>query len=102
MTNESTYAPSPPHTQEDIDALVDFIQARVKPLRDAARYDSEETRALGALLNLSFYIQGVAQAERERGENPAMPFHYLARVAREWDDHPDFKPAWDPYGTPRS
>jgi hypothetical protein len=102
MTNESTYAPPPPHTQEDIDALVDFIQARVKPLRDAARHDSEEAKALGALLSLTAYIQGVTQAELVRGENPAMPFYYLARVAREWNDHPDFQPAWDPYGTPRS
>jgi len=98
MTDQTTYTPPPSYTQEDIDALVAFIQARVKPLRDAARHGSEKHKAFGALLNVSFYIQGSAQAELERGENPGMPFHYLARVAREWDDHPDFQSAWDPYG----
>ncbi|WP_159024379.1 hypothetical protein [Streptomyces scabiei] len=102
MTNESAYAPAEPYTQEDIDALVAFVQARVKPLRDAARYDSEEAKALGALLGLTYYVKGVAQAELERGDDPAMPFHYLALVARQWNDHPDFQPAWDPYGTRRS
>jgi hypothetical protein len=99
MTNpQSTYTPPPPHTQEDIDALVSFIQARVKPLRDAARYDTEEHKALQALLDLTVYILGSAQAVLARGDDPHMEFHYLALVARQWQDHPDFQPAWDPYG----
>ncbi|MDX2800189.1 hypothetical protein [Streptomyces scabiei] len=99
MTDQPTYTPEPPHTQEDIDVLVAFVQARVKPLCDAARYDSEEAKALGGLLNLTYFIKGAAQAELERGDDPAMLFHYLALVARQWDDHPDFRPAWDPYAT---
>jgi hypothetical protein len=98
MADQDTYLPPPPRTQEDIDALVAFIQARVKPLRDAARYDGEEYKALQALLDLTVYIKGSAESELARGDEPYMQFHYLALVTRQWNDHPDFQPAWDPYG----
>lgn len=98
MTDQPTYTPPPARTQEDIDALVSFIQARVKPLRDAAQYDSEEHKALQALLDLSVYIRGSAESELARGDEPYMQFHYLALVTRQWDGHPDFQSAWGPYG----
>jgi hypothetical protein len=98
MADQSTYTPPPPRTQEDIDALVSFIQDRVKPLRDAARYDTEERKALQALLDLSAYIKGSAESELARGDEPYMQFHYLALVARQWDGDSDFQSAWDPYG----
>lgn len=97
-TDQTGYRPQPPRTQEDIDGLVVFICARVDPLRDAARYDSEEFKAFQAMLDLSFYIKGSAQADLKHGDDPWMQFHYLALVARKWDEHPDFQPAWkDPY-----
>lgn len=98
MTQPTTYTPPPPRTQQDIDGLVAFIKARVKPLRDAARFDSEEYKAFEALLDLSVYIKGVAQADLARGADPSMQFHYLAQLARCWSKHPDFQPEWDPYG----
>lgn len=98
MTNQSTYTPPPPRTQEDIDALVAFIQAQVEPLRDAARYDTEECKAFQALLDIAVHIKGSAQAELKRGDEPFMEFHHLAVVARRWSSHPNFQPAWNPYG----
>lgn len=92
MTNQTT------RTAEDIYALVAFIQDRVKPLRDGARYDTEEHKALQALLDLAVYIKGSAESELARGDEPYMQFHYLALVSRQWDGHPDFQSAWDPYG----
>jgi hypothetical protein len=102
VTDQTEYTPEPPRSQEDIDALVAFIQARVGPLRDAARYDSEEGRAFQALLDLALYIKGVAQSELSHGDDPSMPFHYLALAARRWGTHSDFQPTWDPYGIIRN
>ncbi|WP_399559576.1 hypothetical protein OIA45_49030 (plasmid) [Streptomyces chartreusis] len=99
MTEQTEYTPQPPRTQGDIDALVSFVQARVKPLRDAARYDSEECKAFQALLDLTVYVKGSAEWELSRGEDPSMQFHYLALITRQWDEHPDFQRSWDPYGT---
>ena len=96
VTDQNPYTPPPPRTQEDIEALVAFIQARVKPLRDSAAYDSDEYRAFQALLDLAVYVKGVAQGEVGRGEEPYLEFHYLAVAARNWDGHPDFQAHWTP------
>lgn len=98
MTDQPTYTPFPDYNQEDIEALVSFIQARVRPLRDAARYDSEDFKAFQALLDVTVHLKGAAQSELNRGDSPSLEFHHLALVARQWDDHADFLPAWKPYG----
>jgi hypothetical protein len=98
MTEQSTYTPQPPFTQQEIDDLVSFIEARVEPLLNAALtaadYPSGERKALQALLNLAAYMKGYANAEISDGENPIVMFHSLALVARQWDEHPDFQPSW--------
>lgn len=99
MTDQTEYTPQPPRTQADIDALVSFIQARVRPLRDAAQHRSEEYKAFQALLDLAVYVKGSAEWELSRGEDPSMQFHYLALITRQWEAHPDFQLAWDPHGT---
>lgn len=82
-----------------MDELVSFLQARVKPLRDAARHRSEEQMAFQGLLDLSAYMKGSAEWELEQGKSPSMQFHYLAVIARQWHAHPDFQLSWDPHGT---
>lgn len=93
MVDQDTYLPPPPRTQEDIDALVAFIRARVEPLRNEA-FGSEGYKAFQALLDIVFFSKGVAQAVLERGEDPSVQFYYLASAARNWDDHPDFQSDW--------
>lgn len=98
MTDQTEYPTQPPRTQEDIDALVAFIGDRVKPLRNKAEFDSDEYKAFQALLDLAVYVKGSAEWELEQGNDPSMPFHYLALIARQWHGHPDFQPSWDPHG----
>jgi len=93
MTEQSTYMP-PSYTQQEIDDLASFIQARVKPLRDAADYGSEERRAFEGILWLTPYMRGIASWEIDSSKSPSTVFHCLAVIARQWDDHPDFQPSW--------
>lgn len=88
------YEPRPVKTMDDIDPLVDFIRARVKPLRDAAAYESEEKRAHQALLDMVSVMKGSAAAKVKRGGDPEMTHFYLTQAAQEWRDHPDFRATW--------
>ncbi|MFF7476573.1 hypothetical protein [Streptomyces sp. NPDC008092] len=94
MTDQDPYTLPPKRTQQDIDALVAFIRCRVESLRDTARSNTEEYRVSQALLDITAYILGTAQAVIERGDNPGSQYGSLAVVARRWDRHPDFQPAW--------
>ena len=96
MSTETAYTPPPPRTIEDVEDLVSFIQARVTPLRDAARYNSEEFRAFQSLIDVAAFMLGAAQSVSLRGESPAMEYYYLAQIARRWHDHTDFKQSWRP------
>lgn len=96
MTEQSTYTPPPHFTQQEIDALVSFIQARVKPLRHTADYRSEEFKAFQGILTVAPYMKGIAAAEIRGGVDPSIMFHCLALIANQWDDHPDFQPSWRP------
>lgn len=89
------YEMPPAKTRDDITKVIDFITARVKPLRDSASYNSDEGRAYQALLDMAAVLEGAAQSEIERGDNPAMPHFYLAIAARQWSNHPDFLPEWN-------
>ena len=94
MTEQSTYRPPPPFTQQEIDDLVSFIQDRVKPLRDAAGHRSEDFKAFQGILSLVPFMKGVAMAEIQSGHDPSTIFHALRQIADQWDDHPDFQPSW--------
>lgn len=94
MSTETAYTPPPPRTIEDIEDLVAFIAARVKPLRDAAHYQSDECRAFQALLDVSVCMHGAAQSVALRGESVVMEYHHLARIADQWRAHADFKQSW--------
>jgi hypothetical protein len=94
MPQTDAYTPPPAKTMDDIDKVLDFIQARVTPLRDAIPYGSTEERPHQALLDMATVIKGAAQAEIARGDNPSMPHFYLTMAARQWSDHPDFLPEW--------
>jgi hypothetical protein len=88
------YIPPPAKTMDDIDKVIDFIKARVTPLRDSARGDSDDERAHQALLDLTTVLRASAQAQIDRSDNPAMLHFYLTIAARQWDDHPDYLPEW--------
>lgn len=96
MTDQPKYTPRPQRTLDEIEALVAFIDARVEPARVATEYDSEERKALEALLNIVYYTKGIATETIKGGDDPSMPFHALAVVAWKWKDHPDFQPGWNP------
>lgn len=96
MTEQTAYTPRPQATLEDVDAVVHFIGDRIRPLRDAAPHTGEEFQAFSALLDMTVYMHGAAQALAERGESVQMLYFYLTRAAQRWDKHPDFLPAWDP------
>lgn len=101
MTDNIEYALPPHRTLEEVEALVDFIEARVDPLRVAAEYGSEEREAFEALLNLVFFTKGVAQARARKGDEPYWEFHSLNVLARRWKQHPDHQSAWDEDATGR-
>lgn len=94
MTQADAYTFPPHKTMDDIDKVIDFIRARVKPLRDGIPYGSTEQRAHQALLDMVTVIKGVAQAQIRNGDDPDMPHFYLKIAARQWSDHPDFLPEW--------
>ncbi|GAX57354.1 hypothetical protein [Streptomyces olivochromogenes] len=94
MTQADAYTPPLAKTMDDIDKVIDFINARVKPLRDAIPYSSTEDRPHQALLDMTTVIKGAAQAEIARGDNPSTLHFFLTIAARQWRDHPDFLPEW--------
>ena len=89
-----TYIPPPAKTMNDIDKVIDFIKARVKPLRARVPNGSDEERAYQALLDVATVLRGSAQSEITRAEDPSMQYFYLTIAAQQWYDHPDFLPAW--------
>jgi hypothetical protein len=91
MTDEDVYTP---RTRDEIDALVAFIRARVKPMRDGALSDTDEYKVAQALLDITAHILGVAQSVLARGGDPSVEYHHLALVTQRWNDHPDFQAAW--------
>lgn len=96
MSTETAYTPPPPRTIEDVEDLVSFIRARVTPLRDAARYDSEEFRAFQSLIDVAVFMHGAAKSVALRGESLAMEYYYLTQIAAQWRAHADFKQSWRP------
>jgi hypothetical protein len=95
MTDQPTYTPPAPRTQDEIDALVAFIRARVKPLRDRALSDTDEYKVSQALLDITAHTLGVAQSVLARGDDPSVEYSHLALISQRWDDHPDFQDAWN-------
>lgn len=91
MTDQDIYTP---RTRDEIDALVSFIRARVKPLRDGALSDTDEYKVSQALLDITAHILGVAQSVLARDDDPSVEYSHLALMAQRWDDHPDFQAAW--------
>lgn len=94
MTQADDYTPPPTKTMDDIDKVRDFINARVKPLRDKAEPGSDEERAYQALLDVATVIKGAARSEIENSDDPSMPHFYLCIAAQQWRNHPDFLPEW--------
>ena len=88
------YTLPPAKTMDDIEKVISFIEARVKPLRDKAPYNSDTERSHQALLDMVTVTRGVAQSEISHGADPVMPYFHLTIAARQWRHHPDFLPQW--------
>ena len=96
MTQADAYTPPPAKTMDDIDKVADFIEARVRPLRDTIPFKSDQERSLQALLDLLVVLKASARSDIERGEDPSMQHFQLTIAACQWQDHPDFLPEWRP------
>ncbi|MCL8016956.1 hypothetical protein [Streptomyces sp. AS02] len=94
MPQSDACTPPPAKSMDDIDKVVDFIRARVRPLRDSASPNSDQERALQALLDLLIMLRVSAQEGIKRGDDPSMQHFYLVTSARQWRGHPDFLPEW--------
>ncbi|WUD72117.1 hypothetical protein OG937_10665 [Streptomyces sp. NBC_00510] len=100
MSTDATQTPPP--LAEEIDAMAEFIHHRLEPmknpgLRRVLNPDSDESRTVRALSDTVTFIHANAKTAFRQGEpgNAKWPRFHLAKIAQQWNDHPEFRPEWN-------